>query len=62
MKNDYGYFGKGITGYMHYKQAFDRNNGGGKGPSGNGGGGGCSPLLIVFIILLVLTIFSHCGD
>ena len=24
-KNDYGYFGSGITGYMHYKQAFDRN-------------------------------------
>ncbi len=26
-KNDYGYFGSGITGYMHYKQAFDRNFG-----------------------------------
>ena len=24
-QNDYGYFGKGIDGYVHYKQAFDRN-------------------------------------
>lgn len=23
--DDYGYFGKGIDGYVHYKQAFDRN-------------------------------------
>ena len=22
---DFGYFGKGIDGYVHYKQAFDRN-------------------------------------
>ena len=32
--DDYGYFGKGSTGYAHYTQA--TNNGGG----GNGGGGG----------------------
>lgn len=24
-QDDYGYFGKGIDGYVHYKQAFDRN-------------------------------------
>lgn len=22
---DFGYFGKGLDGYVHYKQAFDRN-------------------------------------
>ena len=27
-KDDYGYFGTGIDGYAHYKQAFDRNFGG----------------------------------
>lgn len=24
-QDDYGYFGKGVDGYVHYKQAFDRN-------------------------------------
>ena len=25
MPDDYGYFGKGLTGYAHYMQAFERN-------------------------------------
>ncbi|MCI6383956.1 MAG: hypothetical protein PUF92_03005 [Subdoligranulum variabile] len=29
-QDDYGYFGKGIDGYVHYKQAFDRNFSGNK--------------------------------
>lgn len=59
MPNDYGYFGKGTEGYIHYKKTFDRTY-------GSGGGGnrhnrnnntGCFPLvciaaLIVFLILL----------
>lgn len=24
-EHDYGYYGKGTSGYMHYKQDFDRN-------------------------------------
>ena len=24
-KDDYGYFGTGIDGYVHYKQAFDQS-------------------------------------
>lgn len=35
MPNDYGYFGKGSTGYAHYQQTFNRCFG-----SGSGGGGG----------------------
>jgi hypothetical protein len=27
MKDDYGYFGTGTTGYAHYMQAFERNFG-----------------------------------
>ena len=34
---DYGYFGKGDTGYAQYMTAFNRNVGG---SSGGGGGGG----------------------
>ena len=50
-KNDFGYFGKGITGYTHYMLAFDRKNGGKK-PSG--GRGGClSCLLLPLIIALI---------
>ena len=42
---DYGYFGKGSTGYAQYMTAFNRNfggsaGGGGGGSHNNGGGGG----------------------
>ena len=42
---DYGYFGKGDTGYAQYMTAFNRNfggssGGGGGGHNNNGGGGG----------------------
>ena len=40
---DYGYFGKGDTGYAQYMPAFNRNfggsSGGGGGGHNNGGGG-----------------------
>ena len=41
---DYGYFGKGDTGYAQYMTAFNRNFGGSSGGGGGGhnnGGGGC---------------------
>ena len=39
---DYGYFGKGDTGYAQYMTVFNRNFGGssGGGNNNNGGGGG----------------------
>ena len=41
---DYGYFGKGDTGYAQYMTAFNRNfggsSGGGGGGHNNGGGSG----------------------
>ena len=41
---DYGYFGKGDTGYAQYMTAFNRNfggsSGGGGGGNHNNGGGG----------------------
>ena len=53
MPDDYGYFGKGQTGYTHYMQAFQRNNSGGnKPPSGKGG---C--LTCLSVVLLCITIF-----
>jgi len=30
MPKDFGYFGKGLTGYAQYMTAFNRNNGGGR--------------------------------
>ena len=41
---DYGYFGKGDTGYAQYMTAFNRNFGGSSGGGGGGhnnGGSGC---------------------
>ena len=35
---DYGYFGKGDTGYAQYMTAFNRNFGGSSGGGGGGGG------------------------
>ena len=48
---DYGYFGKGDTGYAQYMTAFNRNFGGSSGGSGgkhnNGGGCGCLTAMIL---------------
>ena len=38
--DDYGYFGKGSTGYAQYMTAFNRNFGGSSGGGGNHSGGG----------------------
>ena len=56
MKDDYGYFGKGTTGYVHYMQAFKRNNnGGGKKPHGKSG---ClSTLLVLIVVVLFIQLF-----
>lgn len=56
MPDDFGYFGKGVTGCVQYMTAFDRNKGGGKPPSG--GKGGCLscllfPLIIALIFILI---------
>ena len=48
MKDDYGYFGKGTTGYVHYMEAFQRNNGGGKKPGG--GKNGCLSTLVLLAL------------
>jgi len=50
MKDDYGYFGKGTTGYVHYMEAFKRNNnGGGKKPRGKNG---CLSTLLILIVVV----------
>lgn len=50
MPNDYGYFGKGSTGYAHYMQSFNSNNKG----SGGGDGSGCLIVGIIIIVVLAL--------
>lgn len=49
---DYGYYGKGTTGYTHYKQDFDRNYGHGSG--GGGSNGGCLGAFFGPILFLAL--------
>lgn len=55
MQDDFGYFGKGQTGYAHYMQAFNRNNGGEKRPSG--GKSGCLSVLLMFLLGVLLYVF-----
>ena len=58
---DYGYFGKGDTGYAQYMTAFNRNFGGSSGGGGgggnhnnNGGGGGETQVFPVGIFRICL--------
>lgn len=55
MPKDYGYFGKGISGYAHYMQSFNENNGGGGHGGGSGGdGSGCFLAILAVIVVLAL--------
>ena len=51
---DYGYFGKGDTGYAQYMTAFNRNFGGSSGGGGNGSGCGCLIAIAVVVVLILL--------
>ena len=60
---DYGYFGKGNTGYAQYMTAFKRNFGGSSGGGGgggnhnnNGGGGGCGCLIAIAVVVVLIRI------
>ena len=57
---DYGYFGKGDTGYAQYMTAFNRNFGGSSGGSGgnhnNGSGCGCLIAIAVVVVLILIVL------
>ena len=56
---DYGYFGKGDTGYAQYMTAFNRNFGGSSGSGGGGGGGdgsGCGCLIAIAVVVVLVLI------
>lgn len=63
---DYGYFGKGDTGYAQYMTAFNRNfgdssgGGGGENHNNNGGGGGdgsgCGCLIAIAVVVVLILI------
>lgn len=57
MPDDYGYFGKGFSGYSHYMQALERNNGGGKKPGGPKGGCLSTLALLTLGAALLILIF-----
>ena len=52
---DYGYFGKGDTGYAQYMTAFNRNFGGssGGGGGGNHNNGGLIAIAVVVVLVLI---------
>ena len=51
---DYGYFGKGDTGYAQYMTAFNRNFGGSSG--GGGGGSRCGCLIAIAVVVVLILI------
>ena len=51
---DYGYFGKGSTGYAQYMTAFNRNFGGSSGGGGGGDGSGCLIAIEVVVVLVLI--------
>ena len=53
--DDYGYFGKGDTGYAQYMTAFNRNFGGSSGGSG-GDGSGCGCLIAIAVVVVLVLI------
>lgn len=54
---DYGYFGKGDTGYAQYMTAFNRNFGGSSGGGGGGGdGSGCGCLIAIAVVMVLILI------
>ena len=58
---DYGYFGKGNTGYAQYMTAFNRNFGdssGGGGGGHNNGGCGCLIAIAVVVVLVLIAMGS----
>ena len=57
---DYGYFGKGDTGYAQYMTAFNRNFGGssGGGGGGDGSGSGCLIAIAVVVVLVLIAMGS----
>ena len=52
---DYGYFGKGDTGYAQYMTAFNRNFGGSSG-GGGGDGSGCGCLIAIAVVVVLMLI------
>ncbi|MFR2264298.1 MAG: HFLK protein [Faecalibacterium sp.] len=50
---DYGYFGKGDTGYAQYMTAFNRNFGG-----SSGNGCGCLIAIAVVVVLVLIAMGS----
>ena len=55
---DYGYFGKGDTGYAQYMAAFNRNFGGSSGGGGGGRDGSGSGCLIAIAVVVVLVLIA----
>ena len=59
---DYGYFGKGDTGYAQYMTAFNRNFGGSSGGGGGGGGDGCGCGCLIAIAVVVVLVLIAMGS
>ena len=60
MRDDYGYFGKGLAGYAHYTEAHKRIYGGGGGGGKRSGGWGRVFLILLAVYVLLGLIGKAC--
>lgn len=57
MADDYGYFGKGTEGYIHYMQAQDEISGKKSGGGGKRGSGCLQAMLVTLCLPVMLVVF-----
>lgn len=65
VSKDYGFYGKGIEGYVQYMQAFEdskKGSSGGGGNHQNGNNTGCAAVLTILIIIAVICIIKAILD
>ncbi|MGI6192375.1 MAG: HFLK protein [Christensenellales bacterium] len=56
--DDFGFYGKGLTGYMHYMLS---TGSGGNNGGGGGGGNGCGCLILIVIAVGFVLLCSILG-
>ena len=61
MSDDYGPYGSGLDGYVHYAQAVDESQKGGGGGGGTSSNGGCltSVISVMAFVFMVVALIVH---
>lgn len=60
MPGDFGHYGSGLEGYVHYMEEAGKpgKRGGGSGGGPGGGGGGTSVIISLIVLIIVIILFN----